>query len=270
MTRPILVTGAGGMLGLNVVTMGWVLGLPMVAITKEMCDITNVSQVRALVADYVDPIIINCAGIVRGRGTKDMENVNGRGPHILQQFTTRLVQVSTDCVFSGKIDDGYAYDEDWEPDYSDEYGRTKEMGEVVQGNHVTVRGSFIGYGARGLVRWLTDQKRGSTVRGFTDQAWNGMTACVFARELLAISQSDLTGLVHLAGPKELTKHELVHELNESLQLGLEIVEAEGGRRRMILNSSRIDPVPDSFDDMLRDFADEYDTVPLLSRNRSTA
>lgn len=268
--RPILVTGAGGMLGVNVLTQGWALNLPMVGISKEMCDITNVSQVRALVGHYVDPIIVNCAGIVRGRATKDMENVNGRGPHILQQFTTRLIQVSTDCVFSGDIEDGKGYDEADAPDPSDEYGRTKSMGEIVANRHVvTVRGSFIGFGERGLVKWLTDQRRGSTVRGFTDQAWNGVTVSVFARELLVISQGDLAGVVHLVGPEELTKFELVRVLNQDLQLGLEVTEAKGGRRRMILHNSRIEPIPDNWDDMVLDLAEAYDSVPILTTDRSS-
>ncbi len=268
--RPILVTGAGGMLGVNVLTQGWALNLPMVGISKEMCDITNVSQVRAMASHYVDPIIINCAGIVRSRHTRDMENVNGRGPHILQQFTTRLVQVSTDCVFSGDIEDGQGYDERDTPDPSDEYGRTKTMGEILDNRHVvTVRGSFIGFGERGLVKWLTGQQRASTVRGFTDQAWNGMTVSVFARELLAISQSDLPGVVHLVGPEELTKFELIRVLNQDLQLGLEVIEAEGGRRRMILHSTYIEPIPDNWDDMLGDLAESYDSVPILSPDRSS-
>ncbi len=268
--RPILVTGAGGMLGVNVLTQGWALNLPMVGISKQMCDITHVSQVRALVGHYVDPIIINCAGIVRGRATEGMENVNGRGPHILQQFTTRLVQVSTDCVFRGDIEDGQGYDESDPPDPSDEYGRTKTMGEVKDNRHVvTVRGSFIGFGERGLVKWLTGRQRASTVRGFTDQAWNGMTVSVFARELLAISQLNLGGVVHLVGPEEMTKFELVRALNCYLQLGLEVTEAEGGRRRMVLRNDRMEPIPDTWDDMLCDLAAAYDAVPILSPERSS-
>ena len=245
------------MLGQAVLAEGWHMSMPMVGITKEMCDITNISQVRALVNDYVDPIIINCAGIVRGRGTKHMENVNGRGPHVLRQCTMRLVQVSTDCVFSGKIDDGYAYDEDSEPDYSDEYGRTKRMGEV-EGNHVTVRGSFIGFGQRGLLHWLTSRPAGSPISGYTNWDWNGVTASAFARWLLAIATSPTTGLIHLVGPDEITKYDLLRELVEALNLDVTVEPKEHGtRQRMILASRRMAPVPDTWDEMLTELVQEY-------------
>ncbi len=257
--RPIIVTGAAGMLGQADLAQGWRMSMPMVGITKEMCDITNVSQVRALVADYVDPIIINCAGIVRGRGTKDMENVNGRGPHILAQNTTRLIQVSTDCVFSGKIEDGYAYDEVCMPDFLDEYGRTKRMGEVHKdANHVTVRGSFIGFGQRGLLHWLTSRPAGSTISGYTNWDWNGVTASAFARWLLAIATSPTTGLIHLVGPEELTKYDLLAELVVALNLGVTVEPKEHGtRQRMILASRRLPSVPDTWDEMLAELAEEY-------------
>ncbi len=254
--RPILVMGAGGMLGGYVLREGWAMNLPMVGVSKELCDITNPSQVGRLVSAFRDPIIINCAGIVRGRASKTMNYVNGRGPHLLKRHTTRLVHVSTDCVFDGRIEDG-AYTEDSEPSPEDIYAQSKLVGEVTEDGHVTVRGSFIGVGERGLLRWLLDQQAGSKVPGYVDRMWNGMTAATFARWLLSIALGEITGLVHLVGPETLSKFELISVLAHDLRLQIDIEEVERGPRRMVLASNRIEPVPESWQEMLRELVEEY-------------
>lgn len=256
--RPILVMGAGGMLGGYVLRAGWKMNLPMVGVSKEMCDITNPSQVMSLFSAYREPIIINCAGMIRGRATKTMGYINGRGPHLLKRHTTRLVQVSTDCVFDGKIEQG-AYTEDSETSPEDVYAQTKLVGEVTEDDHITVRGSFIGIGERGLLRWLLDQQSGSTIKGYTDRMWNGMYAATFARELLNIATGDMTGLVHLVGPQELSKFELLREVAHDLRLLLEVEPVERGStpRRMVLASNRIEPVADTWQEMLQELTWEY-------------
>lgn len=254
--RPILVMGAGGMLGGYVLRAGWKMNLPMVGVSKDMCDITNPSQVTSLFSAYREPIIINCAGMIRGRATKTMGYINGRGPHLLKRHTTRLVQVSTDCVFDGRIMEG-AYTEDSEPSPEDVYAQTKLVGEVIEDGHITVRGSFVGIGERGLLRWLLDQQSGSTIKGYTDRAWNGMYAATYARELLVIATSDMTGLVHLVGPQEMSKYDLLTDVAEGLGLLVKVEPVERGHRRMVLASNRIEPVADTWDEMLQELNWEY-------------
>jgi dTDP-4-dehydrorhamnose reductase len=255
--RPILVMGARGMLGSSVLREGWKMNMPMVGVSKEMCDITNPSQMKNLFSAYRDPIIINCAGLMRGRATKRMGHINGRGPHLLKRYTSRLVQVSTDCVFDGKIETG-AYTEDSETSPEDVYAQTKLVGEVTDDGHVTVRGSCVGIGERGLLRWLLDRQAGSKVPGYTDRMWNGMTSATFARWLLSIAISPKTGLIHLVGPEELSKFELLRMVAHDLRLPVEIEPVERGpRRRMVLASRRMDPVPESWHEMLAELVDEY-------------
>ncbi len=254
--RPILVMGAGGMLGGYVLREGWKMNMPMVGVSKEMCDVTNPSQVRNLFSAYRDPIIINCAGIVRGRATMLMSHINGRAPHLLKRHTSRLVHVSTDCVFDGKIETG-GYTEDSETSPEDVYAQTKLVGEVVDDGHVTVRGSFVGFGERGLLRWLIDQQSGSTIKGFTDRMWNGMTAATFARGLLVIAIGEMTGLVHLVGSEVLSKCDLLLDVVEGLKLLIEVKPVERGARRMVLASNRIEAVSDTWDEMLAELVEEY-------------
>ena len=89
--------------------------------------------------DVVDPaVVLNCIGIV-----KQLEDasrplpaitVNSLFPHQLAAMCEhkgcRLIHISTDCVFSGRLPLGQSYREEDEADARDLYGLTKLLGEV--------------------------------------------------------------------------------------------------------------------------------------------
>jgi len=111
-------------------------------------------------------VVINCLGI-----TKHLEGgndplvtipINAYFPHYLnilcQEYGTRLIHISSDCVFSGSRG---SYLEGDIPDAEDFYGRSKALGEVSQGPAITLRTSTIGHelhGALGLLDWFLCQK----------------------------------------------------------------------------------------------------------------
>ena len=86
----------------------------------------------------------------------------------------RLIHVSTDCVFSGRRG---GYTEDDAPDPVDLYGRTKLLGEVIDGGALTIRTSIIGHELatrHGLVDWFlaqTGTATGFTVDSESKQSW---------------------------------------------------------------------------------------------------
>ena len=55
---------------------------------------------------------------------------------------SKLIHVSSDCVFSGKKGN---YSENDETDANDLYGITKAAGEIKDNNNITVRTSTIGF-----------------------------------------------------------------------------------------------------------------------------
>ena len=70
----------------------------------------------------------------------------------------RFIQISTDCVFTGKKGN---YSEKDKPDSLDLYGHSKILGEINEKNHLTLRTSTIGfekYSKRGLLEWFLSQK----------------------------------------------------------------------------------------------------------------
>lgn len=170
----------------------------------HLLDVSDFHQVRRLLDELKPRAVINCAGIVKSICTDASRAVivNGRLPHLLRELLDawggRLIQISTDCVFTGKRGN---YTETDMPDADDLYGKTKIMGEVGQPPHLTVRTSFIGHELeteRGLMAWFLKQK--GDVRGFQKVIWSGVTTRFAARVLNdLLFRADVTGVLNLSG-----------------------------------------------------------------------
>lgn len=241
----ILVTGADGMLGSAVVRAAEEGAIPVVGFSKEALDITDGGQVGDALGRYPGAIVINCAGIVRGRTDVDrsrMALVNSGGPHLLAIHAGRLLQVSTDSVFDGTITEG-VYLEDSPPCPADYYGQSKLFGEVLGAPHLTVRVSFVGLGQRGLLHWLLSHPKGAEVLGFTNWLWNGWAVPSLANILLdlALAPPAVTGLIHLPGPDVVTKAWLLKEVARRVRPDLTIMEVEAPvGHRMVLMSQKLE------------------------------
>ena len=119
-------------------------------------------------------VAVNCIGVVKQSATtRDPVTTirsNSLFPHQLaaacRERGVRLIQVSTDCVFSGRRG---AYSEEDIPDPIDLYGRSKLLGELNGEATLTIRTSMIGrelQRANGLLEWFLGEAGGSS-RGFT-------------------------------------------------------------------------------------------------------
>lgn len=198
------------------------------ATERNGVDIADEYQVNEALRRIQPDVVINCAGVLKGRPLPASEfmRTNGLGPQILAEccdrWKARLVHVSSDCVYSGKRPVGEFYSESDLPDPADLYGRSKLAGEVTRSPHLTVRTSFVGAGDRGLLAWLLAQKEEATGYG---HAWrNGLTAPVLAGLLLNLASNDrATGLVHLGG-EPISKRGLLELLVKGLNLPLKVVE----------------------------------------------
>jgi len=183
------------------------------------------------VANVRPDVVVNCVGIVKqAREASDPVSsilVNSLLPHRLGELCravdARLIHVSTDCVFSGRAG---RYTESDIPDPEDLYGRSKLLGEVADGDSLTVRTSIIGRELRrsnGLLEWFLGQA-GKTVRGFREAIFSGLSTAALA-EILATVISDhrgLTGMRHVAS-EPISKFDLLQLLKDAYGLEVEIV-----------------------------------------------
>lgn len=171
--------------------------------------------------------IINCIGIIKPHINEDsfvsVENavrVNSLFPHeianAIQGTKTRVVQIATDCVYSGKSG---RYLESSPHDPTDVYGKTKSLGEVSSDQFIHIRASIIGpeFGrSTSLQEWFLGQPKAAKVNGFTDHLWNGLTTHHFALLSRALINGDVVrnGKHHVLPSNILTKAELLETFAE--------------------------------------------------------
>ena len=169
-------------------------------------------------------VIINAIGIVKQRDEAKQAlpsiKVNALLPHRLADLCSdvgvRLIQISTDCVFSGFRG---SYSELDLPDPVDLYGRTKLLGELNRDGCLTLRTSIIGWELRqraGLLEWFASQ-RGKTIQGYGKAIYSGLSTAVLAHLIGDIIETrpELSGLYHVAS-NPISKYDLLIRLKERL------------------------------------------------------
>ena len=151
--------------------------------------------------------VINAIGItkplIRDDNAFEIERairINGHLPHALARRAgaagARVLQIATDCVFSGARG---RYTETDPHDALDVYGKTKSLGEVWAPHVHHLRCSIIGPEPRDhkfLLDWFLGQPRGAELNGFVNHDWNGVTTLHFAKLCEAVVMQDLA-LPHL-------------------------------------------------------------------------
>src|SRR5207302_1910342 len=135
---------------------------------------------------------------------------------------TRLIHISTDCVFSGRKG---MYTEADISDAEDLYGRSKFLGEVDCPGRLTLRTSIIGpemNTTHGLVGWFLSQ-RGSSVCGFRKAIYSGFTTLAMAQIIGHVLERHL-GLQGLwqVSSNPISKYDLLALVNEVYGLDIKI------------------------------------------------
>ena len=107
----LLVTGAAGMLGRDVVAAAESAGHDVIALARADLDITDADAVRAAIADARPDAVINCAAWTDVDGAEADEEaatrINGDGAGNLAAAAPFLVHVSSDYVFDGTATEPY-------------------------------------------------------------------------------------------------------------------------------------------------------------------
>ena len=244
----LLVTGASGLLGLN---------LALDAARSH--DVTGVSR-RALVstpfqgrqADLLEPGAVGSlleavrpAAVVHCAAAADLEfcerypdlarRINAEVPEQMASECSlrniRLLYISTDAVFDGQKVGSYSESDTPRP--GGVYATTKYAGEqaVLRANPyaVVARVNFYGWSLsrkRSLGEFFVNNlSRGVAVKGFTDVTFCPTFVSDLGEALIKLLESELRGPYHVVGPEAMTKYEF----------GLEIA------RKFVYDESLISP-----------------------------
>ena len=184
-------------------------------------------------------------------------------PHQLaescENIGAKLVHFSTDCVFLGR---GGLYKESDTPDAVDLYGRSKLLGEVDYGRHLTLRTSIIGHElgkSLSLVDWFLSQR--GVVKGYRNAIFSGMPT-VFVAEFLKdfVFGKKINGLYHLS-VDPIDKHTLLQLINDAYFTGVEIIPCDDLVINRSLNSDALRAItdfnPPSWANLIKKMREEY-------------
>lgn len=202
-------------------------------IRKNLISGIDVEQIDSLMNAFVQTrpdVVINCIGLVKQLAEGDNPihaiPINALLPHKLAKLCelsgSRLIHISTDCVFSG---DRGNYVETDISDARDIYGLSKYLGEIAYPNTVTLRTSIIGHelqGSHGLLEWFLAQK--DKCLGYKRAFFSGMPTVVLSQliQQVIIPRSDLTGIYHVAADS-ISKYDLLNLIAQSYSKKIEII-----------------------------------------------
>jgi len=224
-----LVTGAGGMLGQDVLAHLVATGDDAVGLDRRSLDITDPTLVRAAVREHRPDIVVNCAAWTAVDDAEEHELealwINGDGARNLAEACARagasMLQVSTDYVFAGTATVPYGEDDPTDP--LNAYGRTKLAGEAavratLPDTGFVIRTAWL-YGAGGpnFVRTMIALERTKeTVDVVDDQrgqpTWTGDLAAHLVRlGRAAVTGAAPAGVYHGTSSGEATWFDLARE-----------------------------------------------------------
>ena len=232
----VIVLGSKGMLGKYV--WSYLNKFECVGVNRDSLDASTVTEekleqlfIKELKTERGD-VVINCMGTIKPRvdslGDLNAILVNSVFPRVLANFCEKyglkLIHPTTDCVYTGSKG---SYNEHDKYDVSDVYGMSKAIGEP--NNCTVVRTSIIGEEVnqgRSLVEWVKSSAN-TTVNGFTNHFWNGVTCLQFAKICEEIIKTDnfWTGIKHIHS-NTLNKQELVQTISDVYGLNITVTPVE--------------------------------------------
>lgn len=234
----------------------------------ENLDIGNFEDVEKLFENVKPNIVVNCIGIIKqipdSKSIIKTIEINSLLPHKLAEIATRfgskLITISTDCVFDGKKG---MYTEADNPNATDLYGKSKNLGEVTEGNHLTLRTSIIGRElctSYSLVEWFLSNEE-EQVKGFSNAIYSGFPTVVFADILseLIVNHKGLSGLFHLSS-EPINKYELLILVKKYFRVEMKIDKFDDFKIDRSLDSTKFRAVtgfkPKTWDEMIELMAND--------------
>jgi len=189
-----------------------------------------IKQITSIRPQY----IVNCIGILIKGSERDPENaifLNSYMPHRLarlaNKINAKLIQISTDCVFSGYKQEPYV--ETDEKDGRGIYAISKGLGEVIDNQHLTLRTSVVGPELKSdgeeLFHWFMSQS--GSISGFTKAIWSGVTTIELAKAVKWSIDNNIFGLYHVTNNSSISKYELLKLFQKYTKKDIDIIPVDG-------------------------------------------
>jgi len=237
----ILVIGSQGMAGHTIVKYLRQQGHSVITSARRNSDINIDIETMHYKDAFFDMLkdydfVINCIGLLVKDSIDRPDRaaiINSWFPHYLEYYLkntkTRLVHLSTDCVFDGEK--GNYVENDMHTEMN-AYGSSKSLGEINNNKDITFRMSIIGpeikSNGTGLFNWILTSVE-QTLQGWENAWWNGITTLQLAKCInLYINSPVISGIYHLVSNEhKINKYELLQKINTIYSLKKDIVKTFG-------------------------------------------
>lgn len=227
-------------------------------------DVTNKELVEKVIKEGEYDTIINCIGILNNFAEENPEMavyLNSYFPHLLvsltKDSTTQIIQMSTDCVFSGKKG---GYVESDFPDGDTFYDRTKALGEISDDKNLTLRNSIVGPDIKesgiGLFNWFMKQE--GTIKGYTNAKWTGLTTLELAKIMEKAAIERTSGLINMVHKESISKYDLLKLFNKYVRndsLTIEPFEGFVADKSLVRTNFSLGYVVPDYETMISEMAD---------------
>ncbi|SDD91488.1 dTDP-4-dehydrorhamnose reductase [Paenibacillus sp. UNCCL117] len=226
-------------------------------------DATDFNSLIAWLEEIKPDVIVNSIGILQKEADARPDlaiQLNAYLPRKLEQHfkdcPTKLIHLSTDCVFSGATG---GYTEDSFADGMTMYDRSKALGEVVNEKDLTFRMSIIGpdtdVNGTGLFNWFMKQQ--GVTKGYSEAIWNGVTTIELSKAIDAAIKQNISGLYHLTPNGKINKYDLLCLFQKEFEKkNVEIVPFDNYvvDKTLINTRTDFDHVIPTYPDMIKEMA----------------
>lgn len=196
-------------------------------------------QLNKIIREKKINVVINCISIskINNRSCDQLKKIFSDFPKQLCSICStykkiRLIQISTDGVFSGTRGNYSEYDVE---DPNDFYGKAKLMGELKKPNQITLRLSMIGHDTinkKGLLEWFLIQKE---CKLYYNYLFSGLTTNEIVKVVrdYILKKNHLFGVFNLPG-KPISKYDLLRLIAKKYNLNIKLIKDESIKINRVL------------------------------------
>ncbi|NMO96719.1 dTDP-4-dehydrorhamnose reductase [Paenibacillus lemnae] len=225
----VLVTGAGGQLGQDIVSAYVKSGHCVLACGRSELNITDSEQCHRVISSYQPDCIVHCAAYTNVDAAesdiKAAYRINAAGTRNVavaaEETGAKLIYISTDYVFDGASEQPYYEYDNTNP--QSVYGKSKRAGELLVqslcSRWFVVRTSWV-FGLHGTNFVKTMLKLGrdkSQLQVVNDQKGSPTYTVDLANFLLELSGTQQYGIYHASGSGSCTWYEFTQAILEEAQ-----------------------------------------------------
>lgn len=209
-------------------------------------DVSDLASLEAVFEEVNPDVVLNCVGLIKQHDVSKQHlaavSINALLPHQLasmcDRFNAKLIHFSTDCVFDGSK--GNYQEEDLQT-ARDLYGKSKALGEINYGKHLTLRTSIIGHelnSSVSLIDWFLGQS--GSVNGFSKAIFSGFPTAYIAKVLaeVILPRSDFSGLYNFSA-ESIDKYTLLSKVAEIYNKDIVIHDSDSLNIDRSLNSDQL-------------------------------